>query len=248
MNTERIERLQAYVAEGRILRGEWTGKDVQGRETACLMAALSPEAGEARSASACPANVMPEWLARLTPELDDCTSLDYWPEFVRDYAATASRWHALDDVAWRRVLARVTLASLEIVQPHDRAGVVARVADLWRRVLDGGKPSGSEWVEAGCAAVSASEVAEGLESTAALVAWAAVAWVAKDASKVADVANTAARVAEASVWVAELTRAPELTRAAEDAGTAADKAAWDAIARATLAAINAECDAQKVER
>jgi len=93
-------------------------------------------------------------------------------------------------------------------------------------------------------------LAGGMETRPALVARAAAAWVAKDACKVADVADGSARVAEAAAWAAVLATNPEeeLTRAAEDAGTAADKASWNAIARATLAAINAECDAQEVDR
>jgi hypothetical protein len=255
MNTEQIEnrikRLQTYVDEGRIIRGEWTDKDLQGRERACLMAALSPEAGEAKSASACPANVMPQWLARLTPLLDDCTSLAYWPEFVRDYAATASRWHALDNAAWRRVMARVMLASLEVVQPNDRAGVVARVANLWRRVLDGDEPPVCEWAEVAGASNAAASATELAESWAAWVAWAA--GDAGDAGRVANVArvaDTAARAAEAAAWVAWYAYAGDAgdLRDAEDAGRAADVAAWDTIARATIDAINTECDAREVDR
>jgi hypothetical protein len=104
MNIEsRVERLHTLINEDRIIRNEWTGTDEQGRETACLLAALSPEAGEAEDAGACPASVMPEWLVHLTPWVDDYSSEAAWPRMVRRYAACAARWSSLDDAAWRRV-------------------------------------------------------------------------------------------------------------------------------------------------
>ena len=40
---ERVARLDTMIAEDRVIRHEWT----DGRERACLLAALSPEAGKA---------------------------------------------------------------------------------------------------------------------------------------------------------------------------------------------------------
>jgi hypothetical protein len=104
MNIEdRIERLNTFINEGRIVRDYWTGVDEQGREEACLLAALSPEAGEAEGADACPASVMPAWFAFITPWIDDHASESMWPSAIRRYAACASRWSSLDEAAWRRV-------------------------------------------------------------------------------------------------------------------------------------------------
>jgi len=103
MEQERIERLQTFINEGRIVRHVWLGIDAQGRETACLLAALSPEAGEAEDACACPAAVMPGWFANLTPWIDDEASDIEWHRTVRRYGACAARWSALDDAAWRRI-------------------------------------------------------------------------------------------------------------------------------------------------
>jgi hypothetical protein len=248
--TERIERLQLYVREGRIIRNAWTGEDAQGRETACLLAALSPEAGEEERASACPAHVMPEWLARLTPMLDDKTPEAYWPEFVRCYAYAAARWHVLDDAAWRRVLARVMLASLDVARPHDRSGVVARVADLCRRVLDGNEPAVCEWTAAEEAARAAAWALA--EEAARATRAEGAAWALVEAGE------AAARAARAAARAAAGAGAWALPEAAGDAGAWAGEAAawateaaevvtaWDTIARATLAAINTECDAQEV--
>jgi len=38
-----IDRLETYQREGRLIRNAWVGTDAQGRETACLLAALVPE-------------------------------------------------------------------------------------------------------------------------------------------------------------------------------------------------------------
>jgi hypothetical protein len=88
MNIEyRVERLNTFINEDRIIRGEWTGTDEQGRETACLLAALAPEVVEAEGEWACPANIMPSWFAYLTPWMDDNASDTEWHRTVRRYAA-----------------------------------------------------------------------------------------------------------------------------------------------------------------
>jgi len=104
MNIEsRVERLNTFIREDRIIRGEWTGTDEQGRETACLLAALAPEVVEADGEWACPANIMPSWFAYLTPWMDDNASEAEWPRMVRRYATCAARWSSLDNAAWRRI-------------------------------------------------------------------------------------------------------------------------------------------------
>ena len=98
MDTERLNRLDTMMQEGRIIRRAWT----YGRDRACLLAALSPEVGRAESASACPAEVMPAWLAHLTPWLDDAPSEETWPGIVQRYAGLARRWHVMDEAGWER--------------------------------------------------------------------------------------------------------------------------------------------------
>jgi hypothetical protein len=97
---ERVGRLDRAVAEGRVIRGEWEAVESQ----ACLLTWLSPEAGAARSERACPAEVMPLWLAYLTTSLNDRTSLGGWELMVPRYAALARRWYKLDAAAWDRAL------------------------------------------------------------------------------------------------------------------------------------------------
>ena len=134
------ERLLALMAENRIIRKAWRGKTPNGRETACLYAALVPGA---RSTNDCPANLLPQWLADMVPGIDDSGSDSAWPGMVRRFAAVLP-WR-LDATADRRVLAATMIAALDIAAPHDSAGVVAPIRDLWARVLAGDEPAQDEW-------------------------------------------------------------------------------------------------------
>jgi hypothetical protein len=118
---ERVARLNKMVAGNRILRGAWT----DGHERACLLAALSPEAGHHESASACPSWVMPEWLAHLTPWIDDQCSQDNWDKIVGKYANLAGRWHVLDDAAWDRCHLATRRAILAEAMQHNEHLVVS---------------------------------------------------------------------------------------------------------------------------
>ena len=122
---ERCDRLDAMIAEGRVLRGAWVRRDNDGRERACLLAALSPECGAERTPGACPADVMPRWLAEMVPSIDDSGSADAWPEMVRRFASLARRWHVLDDAAWQRLDYTARLIAIgEAEQHYDRSQYV----------------------------------------------------------------------------------------------------------------------------
>lgn len=96
----------------RLLRCEWTDGDrvEDGYERACLLAAAAPEiVGEDRigDPALCPAEILPQWLADLTPWIDDSGSLELWPEHVERYAAALSRSDVLGEGAWHRLELRV---------------------------------------------------------------------------------------------------------------------------------------------
>lgn len=96
-NRQRLRRLSLFIKEGRILRGEWVAIH-DGRERACLLAALAPEVASTNAffgIDRCPASLMPMWLASITPDLDDRVSKSWWPTFLRLYAKTLRRVHAL---------------------------------------------------------------------------------------------------------------------------------------------------------
>lgn len=215
--------------DGTLARGRWTGTDALGRHIACLLAAIVPECGEKKSPSACPAEVMPAWLAYLTPKLDDCTSSGRWPGHVRRYATVAGRWHMLDGNAWRRCLLATLDEYLAISEPYDTHGVVAPVRAL---IADGAPVGDGRWRAETASAWAAMEAAE-MEARG-------VAGVR------AEEAEDAARAAAWAAFGAEDIPRPETAKAAEEAAKAAARgrwAAWDRIADACLAAIERECDA-----
>ena len=69
----------------------------------------------------CPADLMPLWMAHLTPWIDDRGTNDPWPSVVRKYASLASRWHVLNDEQWeaaRRAVVRAILRPVHRVFPQ----------------------------------------------------------------------------------------------------------------------------------
>lgn len=72
---EREARLRDYHARDAIIRNDWWDGEHNGvYERVCLLAAWSPEAAHSKCATSCPADAMPRWLARLTPEILERTT------------------------------------------------------------------------------------------------------------------------------------------------------------------------------
>ena len=190
MNLEdRVSNLDTMIAENRLLRRRW----MDGQERACLLAALSPEAGVAQSAAACPAEVMPQWMAQLTVWIDDNPSDAHWPEVVLRYAGVVRRWHALDVEAWRRAGFIVGAAIMRVARREEpdewgcRDALDAMVG-LFDRSAAGAVVSQDEWRRAAAEAAGAAE--------AARAAWAAEAAWAAGAAEAARAAGAADRVAD----------------------------------------------------
>jgi hypothetical protein len=188
------------IAEGRLIREKWTA----GHGRACLLAALSPEAGAAQSAAACPAELMPPWLAYLTPWLDDAPSADAWPNIVRRYAGLARRWHVLDGRAWDRARIGALIAIVSEARTHTGDDAVALAA------IDGVLG----WLRRG-APESDRDAAWAARAVAADAAYAARA-----AARAAASASASARAARAAEW-----------EAAEDASDRMASGVLDAIER-----------------
>ena len=150
MTQHRFDRLDQYIAEGRVLRRKWADTDVDGRERACLLVALAPEVGSMGDIDACPATLLPPWLAYLTPSLDDSIGQATWLVIVKEYARVVRMGvTTLDDDGWNRVKARFLLAVLKGVRAKkDPSPGDDKVATLWRRVLAGDEPAESEWASA----------------------------------------------------------------------------------------------------
>ena len=214
MDSDRVDRLDAMVRENRVIRGSWT----RGHDRACLLAALSPEAGYAESAAACPAEVMPPWLAYLTPWLDDAPSADAWPHIVRRYASLARRWHVLDSTAWDRARIGALLAIVEEARTH--AGGDPRVLSAVDGVI--------AWLRRG---------APHHESTCVRDA----AWAARAVAAAAAARASAAWAVDAADAAARAVDAARAARAAV-AGAVAGAAAADRIAAGVLDAVEREIE------
>jgi hypothetical protein len=228
---ERLDRLDRMIRENRVSRGEWT----EGHDRACLLAALSPEAGAAQSAAACPAELMPPWLAYLTPWLDDAPSEHAWPHIVRRYASLARRWHVLDGRAWDRARIGALLAIVEEARTHasDDAVALAAIDGVIAWLRRGAPESERRGVEDAAAAAAASSTPAAYAAYAARAAAAARADAASARAVAADAAyaaRAAARAAASASASARAARAAEW-EAAEDASDRMASGVLDAIER-----------------
>ena len=133
--SHRLQTFDTMLAEGRIIRGSWTGKDSQGRDTACLLASLSPEVAHAKTAGACPAEVMPSWLAHLTPWIDDAGTDAKWGGFVVRFGVCAHRWGALDELAWSKLRWMVCGIIVREAVTHVSATTYPKVVKACERVI-----------------------------------------------------------------------------------------------------------------
>jgi hypothetical protein len=243
-------RIKQFADEGRIIRGQWHKTDSEGRELACLLGAVG---ADVNSPSKCPAEVMPAWLAHLTPSIDDNTSESAWPEIIRRYADCAVRWHVLTPDDWQRCEMKVKREALLIAQPFDNGGSCATVLDLIDLALSGDEPSESDWRDADAAYAAAAAAA----NAAAYAAAVAVADAAADADAAAYAAYAAAAAAAAvaayadadsdadadayAAYAADAAYAAR-TDAAANRTYVARTGAWDRIADACLSAIEHELE------
>ena len=210
-----IERLRNHIKNNTLVRDTWMGIDADGRETACLLAALSPECGAARDVSACPADLMPAWLAQLTPWIDDSGTLKHWPTVVRRYADLAARWRVLDAETWKRldfaVRAICVREATEVISEETdgtatevRKACVCVVA-LCDRAAVGDYPTEQEWKTAAAAAEAAAAAAAEAAAAEAAAAAAEAAEAAAEAAAraAAEAAARAAAEAEAEAEAAD---------------------------------------------
>jgi hypothetical protein len=160
-----MSNLDVMIEEGRVIRKAWTGTDSLGRHTACLLAALVPVCGKKETSIVCPADVMPAWLAHLTPRMDDFGSIEAWPGMIRRYSDLANRWSVLTPATW----SRLDYKARKIAVLHNRSdnSAVLDVVKLLDRAIDGDLPTYLEWAATAPTAPTTAAAAE--------AAWAA-AW------------------------------------------------------------------------
>ena len=223
---DRLERLDRHIRGGTLLRIGWG----DGVENASPLVALAPECADEQEAEACPADVMPLWMAQWVAEGDIRGSDVAWPWMAASFASSARRWSVLTPDDWERVRYR-WLAESVLKIADSRAVSLAReqravravytVRALCRRAARGDIPTQREWEEA---------------REVALVAWrteedAAARWAAW----------TAVRATTREAWAAAWGAAMAVWPLTEAGPNLAAQAAWDEMAAALLATIGEEC-------
>jgi len=146
--------------------------------------------------------VMPQWLAYLTPRIDDAPSDAAWPEIIMRYADLASRWNVLSPEDWTRLEYAVRGVCVEEAMKHtddEKAlKVCASVVDLCKRTARGERVEIKTWKEAQVMALAAETTAQAAGARNAEAANATAAWAAAEAST-----TEAARSAAAwATWAA----------------------------------------------
>jgi len=132
---ERFDRLDRFIEEDRIVRHTWG----DGQELACLLLAIAPEVsyeddnGQTYSSPMrCPADVLPKWMAKLTPYIDDCGSDTAWPKTIRRYARTVrAASMTFSEEQWAKVELAVQLAFLH-KYGHRLEGLTSTVENACR--------------------------------------------------------------------------------------------------------------------
>ena len=214
--SDRIALARSYHSENRIIQNSWRRQGDDGRELVCALAAFG---SDINSASQCPKDLMPEWLAQLIPTIDDGMAADEVHWFSGALIDCAERWHVLDDAAWQRIQTGFMIGSLKLALEAAEPVQPAPAPEYWPQVQNA--------CEQVCAALKSGDAEQLKKAEAA-------AWAAARAA-----AWAAARAAEAAAWAAEA--------AAEAAAWAAEAAAWKNIASLLFGMIEAEIAAATTE-
>lgn len=226
---QRFDTLDQLIEENRVIRWQWNvpaDDTADGRERLCLLAAISPEVVTAQTHAACPAALLPGWLAELTPSIDDHTSGDKWPQIIREFSRAVRAGAArLDAAGWERVKLRLLLAIVGVARRHGADACCILASRILTDALNGSPPNAA-------ARSAASDFMERAErdfyaacDEAADASWDALCHNPSSA------ATSAARAARA----ASIGSGHTLAHA-----HAARCAAWDEVAAALFAAIDAE--------
>jgi hypothetical protein len=147
--TEHYDRLDTFIQENRLIREQW-----EGNNRACLLVALVPDVHKG-DYGACPAAVLPEWLARLTPWIDDYGTEERWPEVVRTFARLVRASQYLTAEQWRRLDYRARAIFVRKAGEYGATDVCKRAALLCDRAASGDQPTEEEWAAAAAAAEAA---------------------------------------------------------------------------------------------
>lgn len=95
---------------GALIQGGWHRRGDDGRELACLLGSIHPQV---QSPADCNGDLMPMWLAELTPALFDGISAADVVPIARRFGGLVARWHALTDAQWSGILTRFLVSTID---------------------------------------------------------------------------------------------------------------------------------------
>jgi hypothetical protein len=116
----------AYCETGRLVQNAWHGRDNDGRAIACLLGAIDPRI---TAAAQCNGDLMPMWLATLTPILFDGISTNIVTLIGKRYGLLVRQWHKLTPDDWELVLRNIIVHIIDnaifVVAPLNNARVIS---------------------------------------------------------------------------------------------------------------------------
>jgi hypothetical protein len=167
--------------EGRLVQRQWHERGKDGRELACLLGAIHPSV---TSPADCNGDLMPMWLAELTPTLFDGIAAEHMLSMARRYGELVARWHMLTPAGWdairTRFLIRTIDAAVEAATPVSAGKsywpAVEAACEQVKTALATGK--GLNAARAAAAAAAGAAAAAAARAAAAAAAGAAATWAA----------------------------------------------------------------------
>lgn len=125
---ERITLAASHVTRRTLLQNHWRKRDALDRECTCLLGAFGADINDPAN---CPVELMPEWLARLLPLINDGLPSIFYYEFAADFVGSAQHWSQFRPSEWARIrsamLMEITWHANALVDTGDQeAGHVFR--------------------------------------------------------------------------------------------------------------------------
>jgi len=116
-----IKRARKIAKAKRIIRDNWSSEvrvynPVKQRVSVtyqyCLLGAMHKESAINRHHSYCPKEIMPKFMAAITPIINDYVSTEKWEAMVDRYIGLASKWYKLTPDQWSEIERYAAIAAL----------------------------------------------------------------------------------------------------------------------------------------
>lgn len=135
---ERIALAAQHVQHRTLVQNHWSRKDAYDRTCVCLLRAFGPDINDPAN---CPVELMPEWLARLLPLINDGMPAVFYYDFAADFVGSAQHWATFQPSEWARIRSAMLLEIVwhanALVETGDQeAGYVFREKPRGRKHLD----------------------------------------------------------------------------------------------------------------